>query len=71
MGGAANVVKILVGKVERKKFVGTPRSRHANIIAFFSKVSHAVWIHLARDRGQWWAVVNTVVNIRVPYKGIS
>jgi hypothetical protein len=23
------------------------------------------WIHLAQDRDQWWAVVNTVMNIRV------
>jgi hypothetical protein len=24
------------------------------------------WMHLAQDRGQWWAVVNTAINIRVP-----
>jgi hypothetical protein len=24
------------------------------------------WIHLARDRNQWRAVVNTVMNLRVP-----
>jgi len=24
------------------------------------------WMHLTEDRDQWWAVVNTVMNIRVP-----
>jgi len=24
------------------------------------------WIHLARDMDHWWAVVTTVMNIRVP-----
>jgi hypothetical protein len=24
------------------------------------------WIHLAQASEQWWAVVNTVMNLRVP-----
>jgi len=25
-----------------------------------------VWIHPAQDRDQWWAVVNTVMNLQAP-----
>jgi hypothetical protein len=24
------------------------------------------WIHLAQDRDEWWVLVNTVMNLRVP-----
>jgi hypothetical protein len=24
------------------------------------------WIDMAQDRDQWWALVNTVLNLRVP-----
>jgi len=26
----------------------------------------ADWIHLVQDRGQWWALVNMVMNLWVP-----
>jgi hypothetical protein len=26
------------------------------------------WIHLAEERDQWWAVVNTVMNLQIPQK---
>jgi hypothetical protein len=25
------------------------------------------WLHVAQDTGEWWAVENTVMNLRVPY----
>jgi hypothetical protein len=27
------------------------------------------WIHLARDRDRWWALVNKVMNLRDSIKG--
>jgi hypothetical protein len=24
------------------------------------------WMHLAQDKDQWWAVVNTAMNLQVP-----
>jgi hypothetical protein len=29
------------------------------------------WIHLTLDRDQWWALVNTVMNLRVAYKSAN
>jgi len=26
------------------------------------------WIHLAQNRDQWWALVKTIMNLRIPYK---
>jgi hypothetical protein len=26
------------------------------------------WIHLAQGRVQWWALMNTVMNLQVPWK---
>jgi hypothetical protein len=31
-----------------------------------SGIDGANWIRLAQDRVHWWAIVNTVMNIRVP-----
>jgi hypothetical protein len=33
------------------------------------KWENVVWIYLAQDRGQWWAVVSIIMNFLVPKKG--
>jgi hypothetical protein len=61
--------RILVGKSEGKRPLGKPRSRWAdNIKMDFREAgwNGMDWIDLAQDRDQWRALVNTVMNIRVP-----
>jgi hypothetical protein len=48
--------------------LGRPRCRWKdNIMDLREKGWESVhWIHLARERDQWRAVVNTVMNLQVP-----
>jgi hypothetical protein len=61
--------RLLVGKPEEKRPLGRPRRRWVdNIMMDFGEVG---WgdvdcIGLARDRNRWRAVVNSVLNLRVP-----
>jgi hypothetical protein len=32
----------------------------------FERLDGGTWIDLAQDRDRWWALVNTVMNLRVP-----
>jgi hypothetical protein len=51
--------------------LGIPRSSWKNIIKMYLKEIGWVgmdWIHLIRDMDQWRALVNTVMNLRVPKK---
>jgi hypothetical protein len=61
--------KILVGKPEGKRPLGRPRRRwEDNIRMDLREIGWEVvdWMHLAQDRDQWLALVNTVVKPWVP-----
>jgi hypothetical protein len=58
-----------MGKPEGKRPVGKPtRSWKDNIKIDLREIgwSGIDWIRLAQDRDQWRALVNTVLNLRVP-----
>jgi hypothetical protein len=58
-----------VGKPEGKRPLGRPRSRWEDNIKFDLKEIRwggMDWILLAQDRDQGRALVNTVMNLRVP-----
>jgi hypothetical protein len=64
-----NAYKILVGKPEGKRPLGRPRGRWVNNIKIDLRQTGRDgmdWIDLAQYRHQWGALVNTVMNFRVP-----
>jgi hypothetical protein len=57
-----------VGKPEGKKQLGRRRRRWEGIVKMDLREIGWVgvdWIQLTRDRDQWKALVNTVINLRV------
>jgi hypothetical protein len=69
MGKMRNAYMILVGKPEGKRPLGRPRRRWVdNIRVDLGEIGWdgVDWIDLAQDRDQWRALVNTVMNLRVP-----
>jgi hypothetical protein len=69
MGEVRGAYNILVGRPEGRRPLGTPRRRWEDRIKMdlreigFGDVD---WIHWAQDRDRWRALVNTVMNLRVP-----
>jgi hypothetical protein len=64
-----NPYRSLVGKPEGKRPLGRPRCRWVdNIKMNLGEIGWdgRDWIELAQDRDQWRALVNTVMNLRVP-----
>jgi hypothetical protein len=76
MGGACsaygdrrNVFRVLVEITERKRPLWRPRLRgEDNSKVDLQEVGYGVfdWIELAQDRDMWRALVNAVMNLRIP-----
>jgi hypothetical protein len=69
MGEKRNAYRLLVGKPEGKRPLGRPRRRWADGIRMdLGEVrwGDVVWIDLAKDRNRWRALMNSVLNLRVP-----
>jgi hypothetical protein len=69
MGEKRNAYRLLVGKSEAKSPVGRLRRRWVDnnrmdlVEVGWGDVD---WISLAQDRDRWRALVNSVLNLRVP-----
>jgi len=69
MGEGRDVHRVLVGKPEGKRPLGGPRHRwEDNIKMDLREVGGGGdWMELIQDRDRWRALVNTVMNLWVPY----
>jgi hypothetical protein len=68
-GEKRNAYGILVGTPEGKRPLRRPRSRWVDNIKMYLREigwDGMDWIDLAQDRDQWRALVNMVMNFRVP-----
>jgi hypothetical protein len=67
--GEEEFIQDVVGKPEEKRSLGRPRRRWVdNIEMDLREIGWGGmdWIDLAQNRNQWRALVNTVMNLRVP-----
>jgi hypothetical protein len=69
MGEVRGAYNILAVRPEGSRPIGRPRRRwEDNIKMDLREIGFGDmdWINWAQDRDKWWALVNTVVNLRVP-----
>jgi hypothetical protein len=66
MGAKRNAYMLLVRKPEGRRPLGRPRRWSVDNIKIDLREIGWDWVDLARDRDQWRALVNTVMNLRVP-----
>jgi hypothetical protein len=69
IGERRDVYRILMMKPEGKRSLGRPRGRWKfNIKIVLQEIENGgmEWIGLAQDRESWPALVNSIMNFRVP-----
>jgi hypothetical protein len=69
LGERRSVYGVLVGKPEGRRPLGRPRRRWKDTIKMGIRgvgCGSMEWIELAQDGDSWWALVNAVMNLRVP-----
>jgi hypothetical protein len=69
MGEKRNAYRLLVEKLEGKRSLGRPRRRwldNLRLDLVEMGWGDVDWIGLAQDRDKWRALVNSVLNLRVP-----
>jgi hypothetical protein len=69
MGEKKNVYRLLMGKPEGKRPLGRSRRRWVDNIKMDLLeigLDGVDWIALAQDRDKWRALVNSIMNLRVP-----
>jgi hypothetical protein len=68
-GEGRSVYRVSVGRPKGKRPLQRPRRRWEDNIKMDVReigIDGANWIQMAQDMVQWWACVNTVINLRVP-----
>jgi hypothetical protein len=69
MGEKGGVYRVLEGKPERNRQIQTPRHRWKDNIKINLQDmgwGGMDWIDVAQDTDRWQAIVNAVMNLRVP-----
>jgi hypothetical protein len=68
MGKKRGAYRILMGRPEGRRPLGRPKRRWEDTIKMaLQEVGWGMdWIELAQDRDRWRALVNAVMNLRIP-----